>query len=117
MNLKQGNLENIILNALWNAEENGYEAIDVSNVRARINKNSQKWAYTTIKTVLDRLVDKKLVTRHKYSKKYLYKTVFTRLTLGEEAIKNLARQYFSDNMEDLLKAVEKVCNEEMALVR
>jgi len=117
MILKQGNLENIILNAVWNLEECGQEVIDVASVQLKINTGSQQWAYTTVKTVLDRLVEKDLITRIKQGKKYFYKSTVKREILGERAIKNLADQYYNGNIEDLMKAVEKVCCEAVVFAR
>ena len=66
MNLKQGDLENIILNALWDLEAAEESKIFVSHVQDHIKNERghlKAWAYTTVKTVLDRLVDKELVAR------------------------------------------------------
>jgi len=50
MNTKQGNLENIILNALWNLEENYHEEINVANIQFKINVNNKKWAEACYKS-------------------------------------------------------------------
>jgi len=110
--LKQGCLEIIIANALWSLEENGnHEIIDVSNVQQLINSGEQKWAYTTVKTVLDRLVEKKIAKRIKLGKKYSYKSEKSRITSGEDAIKRIAKEYFNNNIEELLNAAQKLTND------
>ena len=60
-----GDLENTILNAVWDIEEDDSNAnlIDVSLILNSINSADQSWAYTTIKTVLDRLSEKKRIIR------------------------------------------------------
>lgn len=108
MELKQGDLENIILNALWLMEEEYKEKIDVKDVQMRIKTENQGWAYTTVKTVLDRLVDKELVLRIKEGKKYLYRSVISREQAGEEAIKKVAKQYFRNSFTDLVDCAERV---------
>ena len=108
MELKQGDLENIILNALWLMEEEDKEKIDVRDVQDKIGTESKKWAYTTVKTVLDRLVDKELVLRIKEGKKYLYRTVVNREQAGEEAIKKLVKQYFRNNYNDMISCAERL---------
>jgi predicted transcriptional regulator len=108
MELKQGDLENIILNALWLMEEEDKEKIDVRDVQERIKTDTQSWAYTTVKTVLDRLVDKELVLRIKEGKKYLYRTVVDRQQAGEEAIRKLAKQYFRNNYQDMISCAERL---------
>jgi predicted transcriptional regulator len=116
MNLVSGDLENIIMNALWNMEENDQNSLGVAEILDKINTKKQNWAYTTIKTVVDRLVDKGLVKRFKSGKKYFYQTTIPRYASGEEAIKKLARQYYNDDVEQLLKAVEKVYHEALVYV-
>ena len=108
MELKQGDLENIILNALWSMEEDDKEKIDVRDVQDKIRTDTQSWAYTTVKTVLDRLVDKEFVLRVKEGKKYLYRTVIDREQAGEEAIRKVVRQYFRNNFEDMVSCAERI---------
>ncbi|MEB3287369.1 MAG: BlaI/MecI/CopY family transcriptional regulator [Vampirovibrionales bacterium] len=102
MDLKQGDLENIILNALWDLEKEGSEKIFVGDIQSRIKSPKKKWAYTTVKTVLDRLVDKEIATRHKDGKKYLYRSVVNRDEAGVMAIQKVMRQYFKDDVTQLL---------------
>jgi len=113
---KKDSLENTILNALWNLEENCHEMTDVSDIQNRINAGSKKWAYTTVKTVLDRLVEKKLITRNKQGKKYYYNSRISRVSSGEQAIQKLARQYYNNDIIALARAVERVKSELTALV-
>ncbi len=108
MELKQGDLENIILNALWSMEEDDKEKIDVRDVQDKIRTDTQSWAYTTVKTVLDRLVDKEIVLRVKEGKKYLYRTVIDREQAGEEAIRKVVRQYFRNNFEEMVSSAERI---------
>lgn len=108
MELKQGDLENIILNALWLMEEDDKDKIDVRDVQNKIRTDRQSWAYTTVKTVLDRLVDKELVLRVKEGKKYLYRSVIDREHAGEEAIRKLVRQYFRCDYGDMISCAERL---------
>ncbi|MFN8614451.1 MAG: BlaI/MecI/CopY family transcriptional regulator [Vampirovibrionales bacterium] len=98
MDLRQGDLENIILNALWDLEQDGLEAIYVADIQMRINSQAKKWAYTTVKTVLDRLVDKGLSTRQKDGKRFLYKAVMQRREAGALALQKVIHQYFCDDV-------------------
>lgn len=116
MNVKQGILENTILNALWSLEENYHDEIDVANIKFKININGKGWAYTTVKTVLDRLVEKNFVTRIKQGKKYYYKSKISRKFAGEEAIKKLLKQYYNDDFDEFLNAVKKFQNEELLVI-
>ena len=107
----QGTLENEILNAVWTMEENGVSTknISVSEVLSEINNNGNIRAYTTVKTVMDRLVDKNLLKRQKSGKKFCYKSVETREEMAATAINRLAGQFFNNDVRSLMKALEKQC--------
>ncbi len=111
MSFTHGTLENEILNAVWLMEENGINAkdISVSEVLSQINKNGNIRAYTTVKTVMDRLVDKHLLKRQKSGKKFCYKSVESREEMAASAIDKLAGQYFNNDIRSLMKALEKQC--------
>ena len=106
-----GTVENVILNAVWTMEENGVSTknISVSEVLSEINNNGNIRAYTTVKTVMDRLVDKNLLKRQKSGKKFCYKSVETREEMAATAINRLAGQFFNNDVRSLMKALEKQC--------
>jgi predicted transcriptional regulator len=108
MDLKQGDLENIILNALWDLEGEGSEKIFVGDIQEKIKSAQKKWAYTTVKTVLDRLVDKELAVREKEGKKYLYRSVVKRDEAGVLAIRKVIRQYFRNDMNQLMDCLNRL---------
>jgi predicted transcriptional regulator len=132
MDLKQGDLENIILNALWDLEQviattpklasasngvsltphdektsdpNAPSRIFVGDIQNRIQTPTKRWAYTTVKTVLDRLVDKGLAEREKDGKKYLYRSLTSRNAAGRQALQKVLRQFFRNDMNDLLRCL------------
>ena len=107
-----GSLENEILNAIWTMEEDtkGNNNISVSEVLDSINNNGNIRAYTTVKTVMDRLVDKNLLERYKKGKKFFYKTTSSRHEMAKSAMKRLALQYFNNDMRSFMKALEKECS-------
>jgi len=108
MDLKQGDLENIILNALWDLEGEGSEKIYVGDIQERIKSANKKWAYTTVKTVLDRLVDKEIAVREKDGKKYLYHSVVNRDEAGMLALRKVVRQYFKNDVNELVSCLNKL---------
>ncbi len=108
MDLKQGDLENIILNALWDLEGEGSEKIFVGDIQERIKTPNKKWAYTTVKTVLDRLVDKEIAIREKDGKKYLYHSVVNRDDAGVLALKKVIRQYFKNDINEMLSCLNRM---------
>lgn len=109
MNYSHGSLENEILSAVWSMEENDENNISVNEVLESINRNGNIRAYTTAKTVMDRLVEKKLLERYKTGKKFYYKSVHSREDMAQTAIKKLAGQYFNNDIRSLMKALEKEC--------
>ncbi|MDD3014203.1 MAG: BlaI/MecI/CopY family transcriptional regulator [Candidatus Gastranaerophilales bacterium] len=115
MDRRHGNLENKILNALWKMEENDQFLIDVSNVQAEINSTRQKWAYTTVKTVLDRLVEKNHIQRIKQGKKYYYRSATSRINAGDTALKKVVKQYFNNDIEEMIKAANKILEEVLVI--
>lgn len=106
-----GTLENEILNAVWSMEESGkgIKSISVSEVLEEINNNGNIRAYTTVKTVMDRLVDKNLLKRQKSGKKFCYKSVESREEMAQSAINKLAGQFFNNDIRSLMQALEKQC--------
>ncbi len=111
MAFTHGTLENEILNAVWSMEENGAntKSVSVSDVLSQINNSGNIRAYTTVKTVMDRLVDKKLLKRQKLGKKFCYKSVESREEMAATAINKLALQYFNNDVRSLMRALEKQC--------
>ncbi len=108
MDLKQGDLENIILNALWDLESEGNEKIFVGDIQEKIKSANKKWAYTTVKTVLDRLVDKEIAVREKDGKKYLYRSVVDRDEAGVKALKKVVQQYFRNDVNELVACLGRL---------
>ena len=108
MDLKQGDLENIILNALWDLEGDGNERIFVGDIQEKIKSAKKKWAYTTVKTVLDRLVDKEIAVREKDGKKYLYHSMVNRDEAGVIALKKVVRQYFKNDVNELVACLGRL---------
>ncbi len=111
MNYSHGCLENEILRTIWKLEDKSEEDVSVNDVQAHLNAASKSSrAYTTVKTVMDRLVEKNMLVRYKQGKKFFYKTVNSRSEMANKAIKKLAKQYFDNDMVSLMRAIEKECN-------
>lgn len=108
-----GSLENEIMNAIWSLEESAEDcdnlSISVSDVSDFINSFGTPKAYTTVKTVMDRLVDKDYLEREKCGKKFFYSSTCSRSERASSAIRTLAGQYFNNDIKSLMKALEKEC--------
>lgn len=117
MEYKYGDFENIILNAIWHLEENGKDIVSVSDIQQRINTvESKEWAYTTVKTVMDRLVQKALISRLKQGKKYFYKSSFSRIEMGEISIRKIIKQYYNNDMQEFIINAEKTCKKVLVAI-
>ena len=109
MNYTHGSLENEILKTIWMLEEIEENDVSVNEVQEVINRNSSsKRAYTTVKTVMDRLVEKNMLVRYKQGKKFFYKAVSARDKMAQQAIKKLAGQYFNNDMDSLIDTVKSM---------
>ena len=110
MNYSHGSLENEILNSIWSMEEQDQEEnISVNEVLEAINNSGNVRAYTTVKTVMDRLTEKNLLVRYKKGKKFYYKSISSREEMAKTAIEKLVKQYFNNDMRSLMKAIEREC--------
>ena len=102
-----GKLEIDILNSFWNLTENDEDKdISIQDIVNDLSANGIDRAYTTIKTVMDRLTMKSILVRYKVGKKFFYKATMTKSEMASEAIKTVAEQFFNGNYVDLIKFAE-----------
>ena len=78
----------IIMNALWD----GYPA-KAREITQRLPVNVD-WAYTTVKTMLDRLVEKKAVKKSNQGNTGLYEPLLSRRQARSTAVKMMLNQAF-----------------------
>jgi len=114
MDLNHGDLENLILNVLWDNSDSYNGIMSVNQVWEKLNNlnTKKKWAYTTVKTVLDRLTDKGLLNKTKTGKKFNYQTVMPRNEMAEKALKKVALEYFSNDFIKMATLVRDMAYEE-----
>lgn len=105
-----GILEIEIMNILWNLQEKDEDAnISVSDVVEELNKNEIERAYTTVKTVMDRLVSKGILVRYRNNKKFFYKTTVDKNEASKKAVETVAGQFFDGSYVKMLRFIEKEC--------
>ncbi len=92
MHSKHGTLESAILSCLWELEAQGIYTNSVKDVYEILNKHDSK-AYTTIKTVMDRLYEKNVLLRFKQGKKFFYRTAFSNYDIVVDSLKEIAQRY------------------------
>lgn len=110
MNLKHGGLENLVLNVVWDDTEELGTPVCVSMVQDSLNRlySRKKWAYTTVKTILDRLTEKGFLQKIKIGKKFVYNPLLQRRQMALDALKKLALDYFKDDFQDMADFVQRV---------
>lgn len=105
-----GVLEIEIMNAIWNLQDQDEDAnISVSNIVESLGNNEVERAYTTIKTVMDRLVSKDILVRYKDGKKFFYRSAVDRDEAAKKAVEDVAGQFFSGSYSAMLRFIEKEC--------
>ena len=86
--MKLSDAEWIIMNALWQRHPATARQI------AETLPEGITWAYTTIKTMLTRLVDKKAVSERKRSNTSIYEPLVSKQRARRSALTSLANQAF-----------------------
>jgi len=77
------------LKALWRAGPQ-----PASEVRTRLNADGRKWAYTTTKTILDRLEEKGYVRRERASMPHVYVPIVSAEAVAREQLGKVRREIF-----------------------
>ncbi len=96
-------LELLCLSTLWSLGDSTVKQVREVVVRSR------PLAYTTIMTVLDRLVRKGLITRRKAGRAYVYSATASRDAMRRTALRELLDGFFDGSPEqlmDFLRATE-----------
>jgi BlaI family penicillinase repressor len=94
-------LELLCLKALWALQEG-----NVKDVQRVISEN-RSLAYTTVMTLLERLVRKGIVTRRKGGRAFLYSPLVGRDALRRLALQQFLDLYFEGSEEALLEFLQE----------
>lgn len=107
-----GKLEMEILNSFWKlTESNEDRDISIQDIVDDLAKSGIERAYTTIKTVMDRLTVKSILVRYKSGKKFYYKAATDRHEMALATVKEVAKKFFGGSYTDLIRFVENECGE------
>ncbi len=103
-----GFLEMEILNTFWSlTSENEDVDISIQNVVDELSKNGIERAYTTIKTVMDRLVSKSILVRYKTGKKFFYKVTMDKREMALEMMKEFTDNFFDGDISKMVRFIER----------
>ena len=94
-------LELLCLRALWSLGEGNVKAVQ------QIVAESRPLAYTTIMTVLDRLVRKGMLARRKVGRSFSYAPQSTRDAARRAAVRELLEGYFDGSEEALIVFLQR----------
>lgn len=102
-----GILEIEIMNCVWFLQRQDEDInISVSDVVDFLRKSGTQRAYTTIKTVMDRLSLKGLLVRYKSGKKFFYRSILDREEAAREAVREISNQFFGGNNIEMIKFIQ-----------
>lgn len=105
-----GQLEIEIMNSVWSMQDQNEDAnISINDVVEVLNNNNVERAYTTIKTVMDRLVTKGILVRYKNGKKFFYKSTVDKEEAARKMIETVSNQMFNGDLVSMLRFIEKKC--------
>ena len=102
-----GKLEIDILNSIWSLTVNCEDRdISIQDVVDNLSENGIDRAYTTIKTVMDRLTGKSILVRYKVGKKFFYKATMNKREMAMEAVNEVAGQFFNKDYAQMIRFIE-----------
>ncbi|MGN0031280.1 MAG: BlaI/MecI/CopY family transcriptional regulator [Candidatus Gastranaerophilaceae bacterium] len=103
-----GSLEIEILNTFWNLTSIDEDRdISIQDVVDELSKNGTERAYTTIKTVMDRLVTKCILVRYKVGKKFFYKATMDRREMALNMLEEFTNNFFDGDYVKMMHFVEQ----------
>ena len=103
-----GSLEIEVMNAIWTMlEMDDNKNISISDVMSFMQTNGCQRAYTTIKTVMDRLVSKGTLSRYKCGRKFFYVASVSRFEATLASVQKVSEQFFNGNINDMIHFIEQ----------
>ena len=84
--------------------------ISIQDVVDDLSSQGIERAYTTIKTVMDRLTAKSILVRYKVGKKFFYSAAMNREEMAKESIQEISSQFFGSNYVDMIRFIENQFN-------
>lgn len=105
-----GILEIEIMNVIWSLQDQNEDAdISVNDIVNELKQSNINRAYTTVKTVMDRLVSKGTLVRYRNNKKFFYKSTIEKDEAAKKSLEIIANQFFNGSTVQMLRFIEKEC--------
>ena len=103
-----GKLEIDILNSFWGLTQNDEDRdVSIQDIVDVLASHGINRAYTTIKTVMDRLTVKSVLVRYKGGKKFYYKSAMNKQEMALDAVKTVAEQFFDGSFSSMIRFIER----------
>jgi predicted transcriptional regulator len=110
-----GRLESAVMNVVWSA----MGPVQVSDVHLGLPERT-RGAYNTVKTTMERLADKGILSRAKHGKAYLYQAEVTREDLERRIVSNaldrLVEQFPAAVASFFVQPAHEISQEKLALL-
>jgi len=103
-----GPLEQKVLSVVW---KNGAKACTVNDVLETLKDDGEDLAYTTVMTILNRLVEKKYVSRNKKGRSFCYYPVEKRTSFLQNLIRSTIRSFAHTFGDEAISAFAKEATE------
>ncbi len=114
---KHGTLESAILSTLWKMEKEGIYTNSVKDVYNFLSQNDdEKRAYTTIKTVMDRLFEKNILLRFKQGRKFYYRTAYSNQDVLVNSLNEIANRYCQGDLSRLSNVLKTMMDSKLVNV-
>ena len=98
-----GKLEIDILNSFWGLTQNDEDRdVSIQDIVDDLASHGINRAYTTIKTVMDRLTVKSVLVRYKVGKKFYYKSAMNKQEMALDAV-----QFFDGSFSSMIRFIER----------
>lgn len=109
-----GDRELDLMEVLWELGEGS-----VVDVQKRLQAGEIDLAYTTVQTMLNRLVDKGVVEREKEGRAYRYRATVRQPVVAGRSVRDLIRRFFDGSSEALARYLvrERLDSREMERLR
>ena len=105
-----GTLEIDILNSIWSLTDNCEDNdISIQDVVDDLSSKGIARAYTTIKTVMDRLTVKSILVRYRVGKKFFYKATMQKDEMAQEAVSEVVNNFFGGSYDELINFAKQHC--------
>ncbi len=91
-----------VMGALWEASERGIADVTARDIHGLLG-DSKDWAYTTLRTLLARLVEKGAIAERKIGNQSIYTPLVTQEAARTSAVRSLLERAFDGTVGSLLQ--------------